>query len=87
MFVTAAIAVANLYLLVRLWSGRNFPALIATVTLAVSHTFWRHASIAETYTLIMVWMLAANATDPPIWRNATINPMILDAFILFSNQC
>ncbi|MHC4518691.1 MAG: protein O-mannosyl-transferase family, partial [Planctomycetota bacterium] len=49
--VTGAIAVANLYLLVRLWSGRNFPALIAAVTLAVSHTFWRHASIAETYTL------------------------------------
>lgn len=49
--VAGAIAVANLYLLVRLWSGRKFPALIAAVTLAVSHTFWRHASIAETYTL------------------------------------
>ena len=46
-----AIAVANLYLLVRLWLGRNFPALVAAITLAVSHTFWRHASIAETYTL------------------------------------
>lgn len=49
--VAAAVAVANMFLLVRLWLGRNLPAIIAAVTLAVSHTFWRHASIAETYTL------------------------------------
>jgi hypothetical protein len=49
--LAAALAVANLYLLVRLWLGRDFPAVIAAVTLAVSHTFWWHASIAETYTL------------------------------------
>ena len=49
--VAGAVAVANLYLLVRLWLGKDFPALIAAGTLAVSHTFWRHASIAETYTL------------------------------------
>ncbi len=47
----AAFAVANLYLLVRLWLGRDFPALMAALTLAVSHTFWWHASLAETYTL------------------------------------
>lgn len=49
--LAAAVAVANLYLLVRLWAGKDFPALIAAVTLALSHTFWQHASIAETYTL------------------------------------
>jgi hypothetical protein len=49
--VAAAFAVANLYLLVRLWLGQDFPAVIAAATLAVSHTFWWHASIAETYTL------------------------------------
>ncbi len=49
--VAAAFAVANLYLLVRLWLGKDFPAVIAAVTLAVSHTFWWHASIAEVYTL------------------------------------
>lgn len=49
--LAGAVAIANLYLLVRLWLGRDVPALIAAVTLAVSHTFWRHASIAETYTL------------------------------------
>jgi hypothetical protein len=49
--VAGAMAVANLYLLMRLWLGRDFPALLAAVTLAVSHTFWWHASIAETYTL------------------------------------
>ncbi len=47
----AAFAVANLYLLMRLWLGQEFPAVIAALTLAVSHTFWWHASLAETYTL------------------------------------
>jgi hypothetical protein len=49
--LAGAVAVANVYLLVRLWLGKDFPALIAAATLALSHTFWRHASIAETYTL------------------------------------
>ncbi len=49
--IAGAAAVANLYLLVRLWLGRSFPAVIAAVTLAVAHTFWWHASLAETYTL------------------------------------
>ena len=56
--VAAALAVANLYLLVRLWLGTDFPALIAAATLAVSHTFWQHASIAETYTLWTALFLA-----------------------------
>ena len=56
--IAAALAVANLYLLVRLWLGSDFPAIIAAVTLAVSHTFWQHASIAETYTLWTALFLA-----------------------------
>jgi hypothetical protein len=49
--IAGAVAVANMFLLVRLWLGRNLPAVVAAATLAVSHTFWRHASIIETYTL------------------------------------
>jgi len=49
--IAGAVAVANVFLFVRLWLGRNLPAVIAAVTLAVSHTFWRHASVAESYTL------------------------------------
>ncbi len=49
--LAGAVAAANLYLLVRLWMGRTFPGIVAAVTLALSHTFWQHASIAETYTL------------------------------------
>ncbi len=56
--LAAAVAVANLYLLVRLWLGSDFPALIAAATLALSHTFWQHASIAETYTLWTALFLA-----------------------------
>ena len=56
--IAAAVAVANMFLFVRLWLGRNFPAVIAAFTLAVSHTFWRHASIIETYTLWTALFLA-----------------------------
>jgi hypothetical protein len=49
--VAGALAVANLYLLLRLWLGSEFPAIVGAATLALSHTFWQHASIAETYTL------------------------------------
>lgn len=56
--VAAAVAVANLFLFVRLWLGRNLPALIASVTLGVSHTFWRHACIIETYALWAALFLA-----------------------------
>jgi len=55
--VAAAIAVANLFLLLRLWLGRNLPAIIAAITLAVSWTFWQHAVIAEVYTLYAAQML------------------------------
>jgi len=49
--VFGAVAVANIFLLLRLWLGKSVPAIIAAITFALSHTFWYHASIAETYTL------------------------------------
>jgi len=48
--IAAAAAVANMFLFVRLWLGRNLPAVVAAATLALAHTFWRHASVIETYT-------------------------------------
>jgi len=55
--VAAALTIANLFLLLRLWLNRNLPAVIAAATLALSHTFWRHAVIAETYTLYTALLL------------------------------
>ena len=49
--LSAAVAVANTFLLLRLWLNRNMPAVIGAVTLAVSHTMCQHAAIAEVYTL------------------------------------
>ncbi|MEE9371238.1 MAG: DUF2723 domain-containing protein [Sedimentisphaerales bacterium] len=49
--VCGAVAVANLFLLLRLWLGKNLPAIVAAITFAVSWTFWQHAVIAEVYTL------------------------------------
>jgi len=56
--VAAALAVANLFLLLRLWLGKNLPAIIAAVTLALSWTTWQFASIAEVYTLHSALFLA-----------------------------
>ena len=56
--IAATVAIANMFLFVRLWLGRNLPAVIAAVALAVSHTFWLHASMIETYTLWVVLFLA-----------------------------
>lgn len=55
--VISAVAVANLFLLLRLWLGKNLPALIGAATLAMSHTFWRHATIPETYNLAVALLL------------------------------
>lgn len=49
--VFGAVAVANLFLLMRLWIGRALPAALGALSLAVSWTFWQHAVIAEVYTL------------------------------------
>jgi 4-amino-4-deoxy-L-arabinose transferase-like glycosyltransferase len=56
--VAAAFTIANLFLLLRFWLDRILPAVIAAATLALSHTFWRHAVIAETYTLYTALLLA-----------------------------
>ncbi|MHC4159680.1 MAG: protein O-mannosyl-transferase family [Planctomycetota bacterium] len=55
--VFGAVAVANLFLLLRLWLGRIIPSLIGAVTLAVSWTFWQQSAMAEVYTLHAVLML------------------------------
>ncbi len=55
--VAAAFTIANLFLLLRLWLNRFLPAIIAAATLAFSHTFWRHAVIAETYPLYTALLL------------------------------
>lgn len=55
--IWAAVAVANLFLLLRLWLCRTWPAAVAAIMFALSHTFWRHASIAETYTMYTAFLL------------------------------
>lgn len=54
-----AFAVANLFLLIRLWLGSSTAGIFAAITLALSHTFWQHAAVAETYTLFNALQLAS----------------------------
>ncbi len=56
--IFAAVTVANVFLLLKLWLGRNIPAALAAITLALSHTLWQHASIAEVYTLYTALLTA-----------------------------
>ena len=55
--VISAVAVANLFLLLRLWLGGALAALVGALTLGLSHTFWRHAAIPETYNLTVALLL------------------------------
>lgn len=56
--VFGAVTAANLFLLLRLWLGRNLPAVIGAITLAVSWTFWQNAVIAEVYSMYAAQMSA-----------------------------
>jgi hypothetical protein len=49
--IAAAVAAANIFLLLRMWFGRYLPAVVGAMTMAFSHTVWQHAAIAEVYTL------------------------------------
>ena len=52
-----ALAIANLFLLLRLWLNESLSAVIAAATLALSHTFWRHATIPEPDNLYVALLL------------------------------
>jgi len=72
--IAGALTVANLYLLLRLWFGSNLPALIAAITLMLSHTLWRFSAIAETYTLYttlfsaeLIMLLQFTKTKRPLY--------------------
>ena len=56
--ISTAFTIANLFLLLRLWLGKNAPAVLAAITLALSWTIWQSASIAEVYTLYSALLLA-----------------------------
>ncbi|HUW81471.1 MAG TPA: DUF2723 domain-containing protein [Phycisphaerae bacterium] len=45
----AAVAVANCWLLIRRLTGVSAGAAVGAAALAVSHTFWWHAAVAEVY--------------------------------------
>jgi hypothetical protein len=53
----SAVAVANLFLLLRLWLGRTLPAVVGAASLALSHTFWAYAAIPEIYGSYVALML------------------------------
>ena len=50
--LAGAVAVAGVAALVRLLTGRVGPAVLAAVALLFAHTFWRHATITESYTIV-----------------------------------
>lgn len=51
--IAAAFTIANLFLLLRLWLGKNTPAVLAAITLALSWTCWQFGSIAKDWTLYL----------------------------------
>ena len=55
--IISAFTVANLFLLLRLLLDAAFPALLGAATFALSHTFWLHSAMPETYSLSMMLLL------------------------------
>jgi hypothetical protein len=55
--IISAFAVANLFLFLRLWLYDTFAALLGAATLALSHTFWQHSTMPETYGLAVALLL------------------------------
>jgi hypothetical protein len=53
-----AITVANIFLLLKLWTSKTLPALLGAATLAFSWTFWQQSVIAEVYTLYSASLMA-----------------------------
>jgi hypothetical protein len=81
--VFAAFTVANVYLLLSLLlrdqPTRRIAALIGTISLALAHTFWQHASLAEVYsvstailTLELVLLVHFYQTDQVCWWLAAL---------------
>ncbi len=72
--LAGAVAVANVFGLVRQLCGRVAPAVLAAASLAVAHTFWQFSTIPESYTLAAalltaeMWCLVLWAqTRRPVW--------------------
>jgi hypothetical protein len=91
--IISAFAISNLYLLLRLWIGENFPSLLGTATLALSHTFWQHSTMPETYglavallllELIMLLMYARTAHTGYMYLLAFINGLAISNHMLAS---
>ncbi len=57
--VFGALTIGALYLLLREVGIRRVPAVLATLSLMISHTFWSHAVQAEVYTLTLSLMTLA----------------------------
>jgi hypothetical protein len=56
--LAAALTVALVYLVTRQWVRRRWPALLASVFLAVSPVFWSQSVVAEVYTLNTAFVAA-----------------------------
>ena len=66
--VLGAVASAGLFCLLSLFGVGAVPAVVATLTLSFSATFWREATIAEVYTLSLTIIIAQFALLVH-WRN------------------
>ena len=67
-----ALAVANIFLLLRLWLRQVVPALVGAITLAVSWTFWQQSCMAEVYTLWAALFLGELAVLLQYYRSGKI---------------
>jgi len=53
----SAVAIANIFLLVSMWTRQKLAGLVAALSLMLSHSFWRHGAICETDNLFIALLL------------------------------
>jgi hypothetical protein len=77
----AAIAVANLSATIRLLTGSTPAAAISTAALALSHTFWQHATHTESYTLLAMFLTGEWLCLAAFAKSGKARFLLLTAFL------
>ncbi len=75
-------SVAMIFLLVHLYTESTFASIFASLSLAVSHTFWWHSSTPEVYTLFVFLLLLSFYFYEQFERRNKQSPLVYSAFFL-----
>jgi len=80
--IFGAASVALLFLLLYRTTGSHLASIYASLTLAVSHTFWWHSSTPEVYTLFVFLLLTSYYFFDQFERGKNLSHLVYSTFFL-----